>query len=79
MTQYPLLLVEKHNICIYIIERDESQTCYDMSIIIISFCPKEKRLATSVFLLVESIAITHYKETQGRTHAVHAEGVTFDT
>ena len=34
---------------------------------------------TSIFLSVESLAISHYKETEGWTHAVHAEGTTFAT
>ena len=34
---------------------------------------------TSIFLSVESLAINHYRETEGWTHAVHAEGATFAT
>ena len=34
---------------------------------------------TSIFLSVESLAISHYQKTEGWSHAVHAEGATFST
>ncbi|XP_065888088.1 fanconi-associated nuclease 1-like [Dysidea avara] len=34
---------------------------------------------TSIFLSVESLAISHYQQTEGWSHAVHAEGATFST
>ena len=43
------------------------------------FIMSEGEDTTSIFLSVESLAITHYKRTEGWTHAVHAEGATFAT
>ena len=43
------------------------------------FILSEGEDTTSIFLSVESLAITHYKETEGWTHAVHAEGAIFAT
>ena len=43
------------------------------------FIMSEGEDTTSIFLSVESLAITHYKKTEGWTHAVHAEGTTFAT
>ena len=34
---------------------------------------------TTIFLSVESLAMTYYKVTEGWSHAVHAEGTTFAT
>ena len=43
------------------------------------FILSEGEDTTSIFLSVELMAINHYKETEGWTHAVHAEGTTFAT
>lgn len=43
------------------------------------FILSEGEDTASIFLSVELIAINHYKETEGWTHAVHAEGTTFAT
>ena len=43
------------------------------------FIMSEGEDTTSIFLSVEYLAISHYKETEGWTHAVHAEGATFAT
>ena len=43
------------------------------------FILSEGEDTATIFLSVELLAINHYKETEGWTHAVHAEGATLCT